>query len=304
MYRSTALRVVALLVAASALFGAAQAISSTPAESVAADFTSGPFHITFNANRAANSPATAATGTFNATTGLGNATLITLAGPVTCLDIVGHDIGLFYAVGKANPEVIYTAVHGVYIYVTDSSAGKPLAVSFVPSLSRTASSCAPIPGLFPITSGTATIDPPAPATMAVAPTTLEVSNNSTVGKTIAVDSRGVTVYELSPETTHRLLCTKAKGCFAFWPPLKVKSATTKLTAAPGIQGKLGILHRNGIFQVTLAGHPLYHFAPDKSKSGSATGQGIHSFGGTWHVVTATSTPATPTPVTPVYPPGY
>jgi predicted lipoprotein with Yx(FWY)xxD motif len=307
MYRSTVLRAVAVLVTASALSGAASAVSSTPAESVAADFTSGPFHITFNANRAANSPATAATGTFNATTGLGSATLITLAGPVTCLDIVGHDIGLFYAVGKANPEVIYTAVHGVYIYVTDSSTGKPLAVSFVPSLSGHANSCAPSPGLFPITSGTATIDPPAPATLAAAPTTLGVSNNSTLGKTIAVDSRGLTVYELSPETTHHLLCKKATGCFAVWPPLKVASAKTKLTGAKGIKGKLGILHRNGIFQVTLGGHPLYHFAPDRSKAGAASGQGIHSFGGRWHVVTATSTapPTTPTtPIPPVYPPGY
>jgi predicted lipoprotein with Yx(FWY)xxD motif len=148
-------------------------------------------------------------------------------------------------------------------------------------------------------------------------TTLGTAQNSTIGKTIVVDSRGLTVYELSPETTHHLLCKKTNGCFGVWPPLKVASAKTKLTAARGVTGKLGILHRNGIFQVTLGGHPLYHFAGDGSKKGMANGQGIRSFGGSWHVVAASSTGATPTTTTPTtttttstttttpyYPPGY
>jgi predicted lipoprotein with Yx(FWY)xxD motif len=116
--------------------------------------------------------------------------------------------------------------------------------------------------------------------------TLSAAQNATIGKTIVVDSHGLTVYELSPETTHHLLCTKAKGCFKFWPPVTVSSAKTRLTAATGIKGKLGILHRNGMFQVTLAGRPLYRFAGDTSKRGKARGQGLHGFGGTWHVVTA------------------
>jgi predicted lipoprotein with Yx(FWY)xxD motif len=119
--------------------------------------------------------------------------------------------------------------------------------------------------------------------------TLGAVHNATIGKTIAVDSHGLTVYELNPETTHHLLCSKANGCFKFWPPVTVSSAKTKLSAATGIKGKLGILHRNGVFQVTLAGRPLYRFAGDASKRGKANGQGLHGFGGTWHVVTA-STP--------------
>ena len=111
------------------------------------------------------------------------------------------------------------------------------------------------------------------------------AQNSALGKTIVVDSRGLTVYELSPETTHHLLCTKANGCFAFWPPVTVRSARTKLTAS-GVKGKLGILHRNGLFQVTLAGRPLYHFSLDHSKRGAANGEGLKTFGGTWHVVAA------------------
>lgn len=307
MYRSIVLRVVAGLVAGSALYGAAPAVSSTPAQSVSANFTSGPFHITFMANRAANAPATAATGTFSATAAVGSTSLAMLAGPVTCLDVVGDNIGLFYSVGSATPAALYDAVHGVYIYVSDSSAGKPLAVSFVPSTSATAPSCAPIAGLFPVSSGTATINPTPPATPAGSRTTLGVSDNSTLGKSIVVNSRGLTVYELSGETRHHLKCKKANGCFAIWRPLKVRSARTKLTAAKGVNGKLRILHRNGIFQVTLGGHPLYLFAGDRSKVGAVSGQGLHSFHGRWHVVTATSTATTPTPpaapAPPVYPTG-
>lgn len=147
--------------------------------------------------------------------------------------------------------------------------------------------------------------------------TLGTAKNSAIGKTIVVDSHGLTVYELSPETAHHLLCTKAKGCFTFWPPVTVRSAKTKLTAASGIQGKLGILQRNGFFQLTLEGRPLYRFFEDGSKRGKVAGQGIRSFGGTWHIVatagpkptmtTTTTMPTnttmtTTTTITPTYPP--
>jgi predicted lipoprotein with Yx(FWY)xxD motif len=124
--------------------------------------------------------------------------------------------------------------------------------------------------------------------------TLGSARNSTLGETIVVDSHGLTVYELSPETIHHLLCTKANGCFTFWPPVTVRSAKTKLTAS-GVKGKLGILHRNGFFQLTLAGRPLYHYAGDGSKRGSATGQGLRSFAGRWHIVTASDSQPAPPP---------
>jgi hypothetical protein len=90
---------------------------------------------------------------------IGGTTLLTLQGPVTCLDIRGTQLGLFYPVTSSSPSLIGSTFHGVYIYVTDNSAGKAVAVSFVPTIASTASSCAPIPGLFPITSGTATFSP-------------------------------------------------------------------------------------------------------------------------------------------------
>jgi predicted lipoprotein with Yx(FWY)xxD motif len=136
--------------------------------------------------------------------------------------------------------------------------------------------------------------------LAKTPTTVATAHNSAVGETIIVNSSGRTLYELKPETTNHLLC-KTASCFKIWRPVKVSSGKVKLAEASGIKGRLGILHRDGFFQVTLAGDPLYTFAFDTA-NGQAGGQGIHSFGGTWHVVPATATVSpTPTPTTPTTP---
>lgn len=103
-------------------------------------------------------------------------------------------------------------------------------------------------------------------------------------ETVVVDSRGVTLYTLSGESPHHLKCVSSR-CFAAWPPYTV-SAGAKLTKSKGVRGTLSKLHRAGFYQVMLNGHPLYHFAPDKGKKGSALGEGVMAFGGTWHVVVA------------------
>jgi predicted lipoprotein with Yx(FWY)xxD motif len=131
--------------------------------------------------------------------------------------------------------------------------------------------------------------------IAVAKTfTLKVAKNAKVvnfnthavsNEAIVTASSGFALYTLSGETPHHLKCTSAQ-CLSFWPPLKAKSAKS-LSKATGIKGKLGVIHRKGFTQVTLAGHPLYRFAPDKKNQG-ATGQDVMNFGGTWHVVTASS----------------
>lgn len=127
--------------------------------------------------------------------------------------------------------------------------------------------------------------------------TVKSASNSTLGETVVVSAQGRTLYALSPETTHHLLC-KSSQCLKSWPPLTVPSRKTKLKAGPGVHGSLGILRRsNGALQVTLRGLPLYRFSGDSSK-GEANGQGIKSFGGTWGAVTAAAgsakTPTTPT----------
>jgi len=106
-------------------------------------------------------------------------------------------------------------------------------------------------------------------------------------ETVVVDSSGVTLYTLSGETARHLKCVTSQ-CFVAWPPYKV-SAAAKLSKASGITGTLSKLHRvkGKFYQLMLNGHPLYRFAGDKGKRGSAVGDGITSFGGVWHVVAAT-----------------
>ena len=138
-------------------------------------------------------------------------------------------------------------------------------------------------------------------------------SGSTKTEAIVINTKGRAVYTLSGDTTKHPKCTKAGGCFQFWPPVTVSSAKG-LSKAAGVKGKLGVFKRNGIMQVTLGGHPLYTFANDHKKN-NATGEGVVAFGGTWHVVkdpsagsstgNTSSTSSTPTMTTPTNPyPGY
>jgi predicted lipoprotein with Yx(FWY)xxD motif len=135
--------------------------------------------------------------------------------------------------------------------------------------------------------------------------TVNSASNSMLGQVVVVNAQGLTLYALTPETTHHLLC-KSSECLKRWPLFTVRSSKTKLKAGPGVHGSLGILRRrNGKFQVTLRGKPLYRYAEDHAK-GEANGQGIESFGGTWHAVTAAvgaakAAPSTPTTPQPAYP---
>jgi predicted lipoprotein with Yx(FWY)xxD motif len=136
---------------------------------------------------------------------------------------------------------------------------------------------------------------------------LGAAANKALGKTIVVNSSGRSLYTLSPETTHHLLC-KSRECLRFWPPLTVPSRTTKLRESSGVHGRLGLLRRsNGVLQVTLRGVPLYRYSGDHA-AGDASGEGVESFGGTWHAVTAAasspSAPITTNPNPPNEPYGY
>ena len=136
---------------------------------------------------------------------------------------------------------------------------------------------------------------------------LGAAANTTLAKTIVVNPSGHSLYALSPETARHLLC-KSKECLRFWPPLTVPSRTTKLRESSGVHGKLGLLRRgNGTLQVTLRGVPLYRYSADHT-AGDANGEGIESFGGIWHAVTAAATsppaPVTTNPNPPNEPYGY
>jgi predicted lipoprotein with Yx(FWY)xxD motif len=123
------------------------------------------------------------------------------------------------------------------------------------------------------------------ALAAKASPTVSSARNAALKKTIVVDSHGRTVYVLTPETTSHLLCT-SRACFAAWPPVTVSSRSAKLLEGAGVHGHLALLRRsNGQLQVTLRGLPLYRFAGDSAR-GQANGEGIKTFGGTWHAVPA------------------
>ena len=128
------------------------------------------------------------------------------------------------------------------------------------------------------------------ATAAVAASfTLKVAKHATVtntaGKTthpnVVVNRKGLVVYTLTGDSRKHPECVKSNGCFMFWPPVTVKSLKS-LSKAHGVKGKLGTWKRNGFIQVTLGGHPLYTYAGDTQRD-VATGEGIVTFGGTWHV---------------------
>jgi predicted lipoprotein with Yx(FWY)xxD motif len=143
--------------------------------------------------------------------------------------------------------------------------------------------------------------------------TIGSASNAKFSEQIVVDAHSRTLYALSPETTHHLLC-KSSECLKVWPPLTVRSRKTKLIAGSGVHGHLGILRRsNGMLQVTFRGVPVYHFSGDSAK-GAVNGENLKSFGGTWHAISAATnaipaplpamTETTPSPPTPPSTPGY
>lgn len=140
------------------------------------------------------------------------------------------------------------------------------------------------------------------ASVAFAASTLTIgsASNAMLGEQVLVNPQGHTLYALSPETTSHLLC-KSSECLKVWPPLTVRSRTTRLKAGAGVKGHLGILRRSdGMLQVTLRGRPLYRYSGDRAK-GQANGQGLESFGGTWHAATSSSA-TSPAPAAPTTPP--
>lgn len=152
--------------------------------------------------------------------------------------------------------------------------------------------------------------------------TLNVAKNAkvvnqqgqSIHENIAVGLKTRAMYTLTGDKKSHPECTAKNHCFSFWPPVTV-AAGKHPTKAAAIKGKLSLWKRNGFSQVLLNGHPLYYFSLDH-KAAVATGEGVVSFGGTWHVVkadspgggttstmstgTTTSTPCVPTPLYPCY----
>lgn len=94
---------------------------------------------------------------------------------------------------------------------------------------------------------------------------------------VLADADGVTLYAFTQDSDGQSACSGQ--CATTWPPL---AAEGEPTGDDAVTGALGTIERDdGTAQVTIAGMPLYHFAPDAGASGSFQGQGI---GGVWFVV--------------------
>jgi predicted lipoprotein with Yx(FWY)xxD motif len=118
--------------------------------------------------------------------------------------------------------------------------------------------------------------------------TISTAKNTTLNKTVLVDSRGRTLYALSVEKKGHFICTN-QACLSLWHPVKGKPS--------GSVGSLGTVKRpDHTVQATYKGKPLYTFTQD-TKRGDAKGEGFKDVG-TWHAVStsggSSSTPSTNT----------
>ncbi len=151
-------------------------------------------------------------------------------------------------------------------------------------------------------SPSATASSGSPSANADAAITVTTASVRGVG-TVLVNGNGRTLYRLSSEQGGKITCTDDNGCTAVWPDTELPSGTTAAIAGAGIQASLlgTVKSSDGKLYVTYNSYPLYMFVHDTGP-GTANGQGITSFGGTWSAITpaggaatATKTSATTSP---------
>jgi predicted lipoprotein with Yx(FWY)xxD motif len=111
--------------------------------------------------------------------------------------------------------------------------------------------------------------------------------------TVLVNGNGQTLYLLSSEQGGKLTCTDANGCTKVWPDTELPSGKTAGIAGTGVQASLlsTVKTADGKLYLTYNTFPLYTFTGD-TKTGTAAGQGITSFGGTWAAITPAGVAAT------------
>jgi predicted lipoprotein with Yx(FWY)xxD motif len=118
-------------------------------------------------------------------------------------------------------------------------------------------------------------------TPTAAPMSMQVGirTSATLGTYLA-DPNGLSLYTLSADPANGSMCIGE--CTTFWPPLVIAPGGI-VASGNGVNGSLGTFTRtDGATQVTHDGRALYLFSGD-SASGDTNGEGIVSFGGTWHL---------------------
>src|SRR5438132_9571659 len=116
-------------------------------------------------------------------------------------------------------------------------------------------------------------------TTPAAPAVVKTKTDTKLG-TILADSQGMTLYTL---TSNGKAVACDATCASVWPPLELPSGVTVPSGGSGVTNLGTVAGPNGIPIVTFQQLPLYRFTKDKD-SGDAHGEGLQSFGGTWHVV--------------------
>lgn len=137
-----------------------------------------------------------------------------------------------------------------------------------------------LPTSMPATAMPATAAATAASSSGSTGTSLQMGSSS-LGQ-ILVDSKGMTLYMLSADSSTSSVCTG--GCATNWPPLSMSSQPTVGTGLDA--SMLGSITRaDGSTQVTYNGHPLYYFKGDAAP-GDVNGEGLQFSGGTWTVLDA------------------
>jgi len=120
-----------------------------------------------------------------------------------------------------------------------------------------------------------------------------VATATVSGTAVLVNGDGRTFYLLTSEQGGKLTCTDDNGCTKVWPDTELPSGKTAGIAGTGVQASLlsTVKSTDGKLYLTYNTFPLYTFTGD-TKTGTAAGQGITSFGGTWSAITPVGVAAT------------
>jgi len=144
------------------------------------------------------------------------------------------------------------------------------------------------------TTGTASSPSASASQTASADAAITITTASLPGVgTVLVNGNGQTLYLLSSEQGGKLTCTDDNGCTKVWPDTELPSGKTAGIAGAGVQASLlsTVKTADGKLYLTYNTFPLYTFTGD-TKTGTAAGQGITSFGGTWAAITPAGVAAT------------
>lgn len=127
-----------------------------------------------------------------------------------------------------------------------------------------------------------------PAASAQGSGSVAVSSTSISGLGTAIAApNGLTLYMLTADQGGKPTCVSG-SCIATWPPLMASSTPT---AGAGVKANLlgTVATPSGGMQVTYSGWPVYTYVGD-SNPGTASGESIQSFGGTWYAIGSSGKP--------------